>query len=61
MAQINEKETQPKNGLNLGSEQAKRILEISTNGQIFEITKTELSLFEVREICRQILQKTGGL
>jgi hypothetical protein len=43
-----------------GQSVQKRNVIISTDGVKFEITQIDISLLELREICRQILQKTGG-
>jgi len=37
-----------------------RNIAISTDGVKFEITNSEVSLLELREICRQILSRTGS-
>lgn len=37
-----------------------RNISISTDGVKFEITNSEVSLLELREICRQILSRTGS-
>lgn len=44
----------------LGQEVQKRNITISTDGVKFEIIENQLSLLELREVCRQILQRTGS-
>lgn len=39
----------------------KRKIHIETDGKNFDIKESQVSLLELREICRQILARTGGL
>ena len=39
----------------------KRGFRVETDGNKFEIKDTSISLLEMREICRQILIRTGGI
>lgn len=54
---LEDKQTNSVDGQNVP---AKRNISISTDGVKFEITNSEVSLLELREICRQILSRTGS-